>query len=310
MALTLGQLRQFCAEVVSPDSAGSTADREFMLWINSALMRCYTELHWDRIQFERKITVVPAVAGTDLTVVQGSRAVAFGSPITQAYLDDRWELQAEDESRWSFELDSIDALLPATGTLIEGDEWVAASAGPVNYNWVKTRYTLPDNAQRVSRVQVMENQQEVAILTPTEFDRQKMIAPNQSGNQPRFCCFRRGKLEIWPHPGSTYTKLGVTYIKGPTVLDDAELDDVEIDWDDSWRDLIQKALVLEGAWAQGENSPISYGVAKAEWEDRKAAYHQIAQKPDMTGQMQLQEPGEKDMRLDRSVNWMGPLRDL
>jgi hypothetical protein len=61
MALTLGELRAFCAEVASPDSAGASADREFMIWINAALLRCYTELHWDRLQFENKITVVPPV---------------------------------------------------------------------------------------------------------------------------------------------------------------------------------------------------------------------------------------------------------
>lgn len=313
MALTLGQLRAFCAEIASPDSAGDSADREFMVWINAALIRCYTELHWDRIQFEKKITVVPPVdGGATLNVTIGSRAIVLSAgSIAQAYLDDRWELQIDAENRWTFELYSIDdSPTNRNATLIEGDEWVAATATGLQHSWVKTRYTLPDNAQRVSRVQVLDNQQDVIVLAnPAEFDRARLEAPTQSGNQPRFCTFRRGKLELWPHPG-TYTKLSVTYIKGPTVLEDDALDAAVIDWDDSWRDLLQKAIQLEAAITQGENAPVVYPIARAEWEDRKATYHQKSTQPDLTGPMSLSMPVEMRQNLDRSTRFLGPLTDV
>lgn len=310
MPLTLGQLRTFCAEQASPDSAGASADREFMVWINAAMIRCYTELQWDRLQYEKKITIVPPIdGGANLNVVLGSRAIVLGAgTLAQSYLDDRWELQIAAEPRWTFELESIDT--PSTGTLIEGDEWVAATANGLQHSWVKTRYALPDAAQRVFRVQALDNQQEVIVLAdPAEFDRARLESPSQTGNQPRFCTFRRGCLELWPHPG-TYTKLSITYAKGPTVLDDDADDDTVIDWDDSWRDLLQKAIQLEAAITQGENAPISYPVARAEWESRKATYQTKSTVPDMVGPMALKMPVEMDTRMDRSIKFLGPLRDV
>ena len=313
MAITVGNLRLFCQEIASPDSSGETADREFMRWINAALMRCYTELHWDRIQFEKKLTVLPEVdGGATLNLTQGSGAIVLSSgTLDQNYVDERYELHVDGESRFSFELASIDdAPTNQNGTLIDGDEWIGTTQTGVQHYWVKTRYTVPDNAQRVSRVQILQTGMEVEILQPAEFDAVRSNNTTQRGAYPRFAAFRRGRLEIWPHPGSDYLKLGVTYIKGPTVVADAADDADEIDWDESWRDLIEKAIMLEAAITQADNSPVPYQIALAEWERRKATYQRISQKPDLTGPLNVRSPIEERRIGDRTITWLGPLEDV
>lgn len=295
MALTLGTLRTFCREIASPDSSGSTAEREFMVWINGAIERVFSATGWDQILHQQKITVIPRESLDTLSVTQGSLTITCSAPDTfrpsssTKYADDRWELHIEGESDEVFEIASYAS--DTSATLRSGDEWTGSTASNLDVYFVKTIYSLPNNAKQIMRVQVLETGIDVLLLTPDEFDFQKSTSPTQTGAYPRFATFRKNKIEIYPHPGDSYCKLGISYRKGPTVLADADVDATEIDWPDEWRDLLQKAITLEAAITQGENAPTPYAIALAEYERRLSAYKALDSNRDpMTGPLGVGDP--------------------
>lgn len=295
MAITLGTLRTFCQEIASPDSSGDTAEREFMHWINAAIQRVFSACAWDRILHQQKITVLPVESLDTLVVTEGSLALTcvaadtFRPSASTKYLDDRWELHIDGEADETFELAAIAS--DTAATLRAGDEWTGASATGVTVYFAKTIYSLPNNAKQITRVQVLEAPCDVLVLPPHEFDHQRSQAPTQRGGYPRFATLRKGKIEIWPHPGTEYCKLGITYRKGPTVLADADADATEIDWDEEWRDLLLRAITLEASITQGENAPIPYAIALAEFERRLANYKALdANKDVQTGPLGVNVP--------------------
>ncbi len=283
--ITLGQLRTFCREVASTDNSDTTANREFMGWINSALDRLYKVGGWDRTLTERKITVFPEETRDDVVVTQGSLNLSSVTGFLAKWLTGRWELAIEGYGRSTFELGTIGT--PATtATLREGDEWVGSS-GTVDVRFLNSRFALP-KVKNVHRVEVVEVGLPVESLPPEEFDRRKQTEPISSGD-PRYCTWRRGFLEIWPAP-TTYRKLSITYQREFTrIADDAD-DDDEVDWDEEERDVLEKAILVQAALTQGENSPISYSMATREFETALKSSKSFSQRPEMTGAMGDKRP--------------------
>lgn len=313
MAITIGSLRSFCAEIASPDSAGDTADREFMLWINAAIARLYSELGWDQILHERKVTVVPAESGSNLAVTQGSTSVTLGGGevFLDKYVTDEWEFYVEGDSSSYFVLESIDNAPDTAGTFRDGDEWIEATDAAAAWTAVQTKYTLPDNAKQIQRAQVLGIGDQLVILSPDEFDLQRSMNPTQTGSYPRFACLRENRLEIWPHPGSDYVKIGLSYRKGPPTYADAADDADEVDWSNEWRDLLHKAILLEAAITQGEGSPINYAVLTREYEDRLNRYKGLsANKANLSGPLDVRVPQATKNDPPRSFTWIGTLTDV
>jgi hypothetical protein len=315
MAITLGALRTFCQEIASPDSSGSTAEREFMHWINAAIQRVFSACAWDRILHQQKITVLPVETKTTLGVTQGSLAVtlsgadSFRPGASTKYLDDRWELHIDGETDESFELGSITS--DTAATLRTGDEWTGSTASNKTCHFAKTIYALPNNAKQVTRVQILETAADVVVLPPHEFDHQRSQNPTSRWAYPRFATLRKGKIEIWPHPGDDYCKLGITYRKGPTVLADADADATEVDWDEEWRDLLLRAITLEASITQGENAPVPYAIALAEFERRLANYKALdANKDVQTGPLGVNVPVSPPRIGEISQSWPLNLEDL
>jgi hypothetical protein len=314
MAITLADLRTYCAEIAGPDMSGSTADREHMIWINNAIRRVFSALAWDRIEHQQKLYVEPEESGSAMNVTQGSRSLVLTAGTFLAkYVTERWELVIDGEGSQTFELASIDNDPTNTqATMRVGDEWILATATGKTYYFLKTIYELPDNAKRVQRVQVLGSGQELIQLQPHEFDLQKAHNPAQRGAYPRFYCFRKNNLEIWPHPGSTRLKLGITYVKGPPApYTTATAGTQEIDWDEEWRDLLEAAIRIEAAVTQGENAPIPYAIAVTEWEQRLKTYQGLdnMRGEAFTGPIGLQGPLMDPFPRERSYSWVGPIVD-
>ena len=310
MAITLGDLRTFCAEIASPDSSGATADREFMVWINSATMRVFADNDWDKILHTRVINLLPQETGTALVVTQDSTAVTeTNSALLEKYVTDEWDLIVDGESSQVFELGTFTST--SAGAFRDGDEWIEAS-GTKSWTAVKTKYDLPDNAKNVLRVQLLQNGGfPVKYLPHNEYDMHKAHNPTQTGGDPRVYTLRNNKIEIYPHPGATRKKLGISYRKGPTVLADAALDAVEIDWDEEWKDLLYKAIQLEAAITQGKGAPVPYPLAKTAYEDRLKQYRGLdGNRPEFTGPMGLNHPRRMSFPTDISFSDATAISDV
>lgn len=290
MAITVGTLRTFCEERASPDSAGGTADREFMQWINSALVRLYKAGQWDRLIREEKRLIAPVETFTGvLGLTQGSLAVAVSAGALLAkYVTGRWELRVTSYDKGTFELAAI-AVGGATGTLRAGDEWPSATTLVATGQFLNTRLALP-LAKDVFRVRVVETGAPVTILTPVQFDRQRDLYPLGTTGDPRFCTFRRGNLEFWPHPGTLYRKLSITYHLSFTRIDDDEDDATEVEWDVEQQDLLEKAILLEAAITQGESAVVPYVVAEREFMNALHTDKEFMQRNNLTGRMGVQMP--------------------
>lgn len=287
MAITVGTLKDFCRERASSDNADTTANREFMGWINSALDRLYKVTSWDRTVAERKITVAPRESVTDAVVTQGSLALSSATGFLAKYLSGRWELLIDGYARSTFELDAI-AVGGLSATLRAGDEWTEASDTGVTIYFLNTRFALP-KVKNVLRVQVVETGVLVKVVVPHEFDHRKQLDPGSAGDA-RYCTWRQGFLEIWPCQTDSYRKLSVTYQREFTrIADDAD-DDDEVDWDEEEQDVLEKAILVQAALTQGENSPISYKMAKQEYQEALESSKGFSQRVDLSGPMGIHRP--------------------
>jgi hypothetical protein len=293
MAITLSDLRTYASEIASPDISGSTADREINSWINSAVRRVYAASGWDRILHQAKLTILPAETRTGMGVTAGSTAVTLSGVGSETFptkwADDRWELHIDGEDKEVFELASRASTTAAT--LRDGDEWTGSTATK-SLKVVKCIYPLEDTAKQVERVQNLENGLDLLVLAPHEFDLEKSWNPTEYA-EPRFATFRKGNLEIYPHHGSTteYRKIAISYRKGPPVYSTADAGATTVDWDEEWKDLLEKAICLEASITQSENSPIPYPIAEREYEKCLARYQGLnANKDPVTGPMGLAMP--------------------
>lgn len=309
MALTLGDLRTYCREIASPDSAGTTAEREFNVWINAALARVYMELEWDKLQHQATIPIeIAEEYSSDLTLVLGSSAVySAGGNLLAKYVTEEWDMVVDGESQRVFRLGTFTDVNNAT--MRTGDRWSQASAAGKSVTFAKTKYSLPDNAFQVQRVQVLQSGAPLARLTPEEFDRQKAFNATLLSGHPRFYTLRDETLEVWPHPGTTYVDLGISYRKGPTIYTVASLDSAEIEWPVTYADLIYKAILLEAAITQGEDSPVPYPVALREFDHRLGRFKNLdSDRRERAGPMSLRLPTHMPMG-QRSISWQGPIVD-
>ena len=266
MALTLGQLRQFAAEIASPDPSSLAADREISYWINAALRRIHAEHYWTHYSAVDRIYLDPEETGSNLVVTQDSVNITLtsGETFKTKYLTERWHLHVNGEGRMTFELKEI--VGPTEANLKDGHNYTQASTTE-SYTWSRHIYPLPNEAIRVLRIELMQNRFDLRHLQPHEFDLQRQSTPTQRGNDPIFYTFRGGNVEVWPAPGTQRHTLMVTYQKGPPSYKNDDVDDTAIDWDMRWDDLLQKAVILEASITQGSNAPVQMGVAKMEYEE-------------------------------------------
>jgi hypothetical protein len=263
---------------------------EFDLWINSALQRIYSDNDWDKILHTRLLNILPQESGTTMVATQDSLALALVGPeaFLQKYVDDEWQFVIGAETSQTFQIASFTSAISAT--LRDGDEWILATASGLTWSVFQNKYLLPDTAKNVVRVQDMANRNELSYLVPQEFDFSVSEDPTHRQN-PAYYTLREGRIEIYPHPGDTRMKLGLTYRKGPPVILPTDADADVIPWDREWRDILYKALMVEAAVTQGKRAPIPYELAVAAYEDRLRKLRGLdMNKSDMTGPMGLTFP--------------------
>ncbi len=294
MSILLSDLRTYCAEVASPDASGTTADRDFNNWINSAVRRIYAASGWDRILHQAKLTVLPAETRTGLGVTLGSLALTLSGVGAETFptkwADDRWELHIDGEDKEVFEIAT--RTNSTSATLRAGDEWTGTT-GSKAATIVKTIYPLTNTAKQLERVQNLETGYCFAILPPHEFDLEKHWTPTATGEM-RYATLRKGNLEVYPHHGSTtaYQKVAISYRKAAPVYATADAGATVVDWDEEWKDLLEKAICLEASITQGESSPILYPIAEREYEKCLGRYQGLgANKDPQSGPMSLMMPG-------------------
>ena len=310
MTITLGELRQYCSDHASPDSAGTSADREFMVWINAALEDIYTEFEWDHLEHKTKILLEKQEEVSTLGLTEGSKAITLSGADTFAskYVSEEWELFVEGEGDEVFRLESIDdSPTNQNATMKDGDEWTNADASNKTAYFVKTRYSLPTNCLQVVRCQVIEPNFNVRWRTPAQFDVEKAAFPKQKGTYPYYFTTRQGKLEVWPPAADEYFKLGISYRKGVTRYSTSDDDSTEIDWEEKYRDLLQKAILVQACISQGEEAPVPLGAAAAFYEKKLKLLKALdVNRVPKTGPMGLDLPNVNVRGLrprDRSASW-------
>lgn len=272
MAITLGDLRTFAAEIASADLSTAAGDREIQHWINNAIQRVWSEADWSWAMSEGRIYHVLAETGSAMTLTAASRTITLSGEVFEAkYLNERWHLHVNGEGSMTFEISSIES--PTSATLKSGHEWAADTSSGTSYTWSRHIYPLPENAKKVLRVQSVQNRFDLTGLLPQEFDQARQATPTQRGNTPLFYTVRRGNIEFWPGPDTeTHRTFILSYRRGPTTyLSDAP-DGDEVDWPSEWSDLLHKAITLEAAITQGKNAVVSYSLALKEYEDRVKLY--------------------------------------
>lgn len=265
MALTLGDLRTFCAETASPDANSAAADREFMLWINFALSRLWSEHDWTHARSVRKVILAPEESGSAMTVTQGSRTITLtGETFAEKYLTDGWRLNVTGEQRMLFRLASIES--PTSATLAEDELWIQATSAAASYTWSRYHYPLPEDAWRVTRVENVQSLGCVMHLEPDAFDSERSIGQNSRSGHPLCYTIRNSQLEVWPGPGSDYVPLEVTYTRKAPRYSVSDPSERTVDWPESKSELLYRAIMLEASVTQGEASPVPYGLASREYE--------------------------------------------
>lgn len=292
MALTLGTLRTFAAEIASADISTVLADREIQHWVNGAIQRVWSEAEWSWANSETRLALEFAESGSEMTLTSQSKTVTLtsGEVFLQKYVDDRWHLHVDGEGNMTFEIESIQN--PTTATLKVGHEWQQATSTSTTYVWSRHIYPLPLNAKHVSRVHDMQNRFDLRPLLPGQFDLTRQQTPTQRGNVPLYFTVRRGNIEFWPGPNAdTYRTMQLTVRRGPTTYQKDAADDTEVDWPGEWDDLLFKALMLEASITQGDNAPVPYPVALREYEERLKVYQsEDSNIQDIGGPMFLSSP--------------------
>lgn len=143
MAITVGELRTYCAEVAAPDPSDPAADREFMEWINGALGRLHRETGLDLTRREEKVVLPAAVAGVDLAVTAGSLvAIRATGTFSKQWLDERWALHIEGEPDAEFEIASLagNGGAQVTANLVFAAITITRAAG----SWITDGYVNGD----------------------------------------------------------------------------------------------------------------------------------------------------------------------
>jgi len=235
--------------------------------------------------------MTPEVSVGSVGLTQGSAAITLAGAFTfvAAYVTDRWALHINGEGNKIFRLKSIDdSPTNQAATLEDFQQWTQSS-GSQSGVFTKDIYALPNDADKILRVQCRETYTTLAGMRPQEFDHQRTILSTERGSEPRFYCLRQNHLEVWPAPGdSTYWTLDLTYRRGiPTVFATTGLDADTVDWPDAKRDLLEAAILLEASFYQTD-PPISLEKAASKYA-MTLEYHlnQDNSKQDMSGPMSL-----------------------
>ena len=291
MAITLGDLRTFAAEIASADISSAAGDREIQHWINNAIQRVWSESDWSWANSEARIALEFSESGSAMDLTSQSRVITLTGEVFKAkYLSDRWQLHVTGEGNMTLELESIQS--PTSATLKPGHEWAAATSTTTAYVWSRHIYPLPLNAKQVKRCQDMQNRFDLTGLSPSAFDQARQQTPTQRGNVPLFYTVRQGNIEFWPGPNSTtYRTMYLSIRRGPTIhLTDAPAGDT-VDWPEEWNDLLHKAIILEASITQGKNAVVDYPIALREYEERLKIYKaEDGNIQDLGGPMHLTSP--------------------
>lgn len=343
MSVTLGYLRTFCREVASPDSSGVSSEREFIVWINSALQRLWADADWAGIERSREM-LVPAEASGTASATNGSNSISLASGTWPSDVegnlttgDGPYELILEGDTSTTFRLVS-DSNGLSTGVLSRP---YLGTTGNTTYYLFKNKlgfFGTPETTdkllahrdiRKVTLVWDPRVRAEVPVLLPAEFDRERLLNPTEHSAQIRMATLRNGRLEIWPHPGSAQV-LHVSYLSGAPYVLTSDADTTVIDWPtdarvgmavgtssgevagSTWTDLLLKAILLEAALHQGEDAPVPYRLAKLEYLDRLTKYKSLdTQNVDRSGSVGRLPllglgPSERSFSDFRSITDVGP----
>lgn len=299
--LTLGFLREYCQEIASPDSSGASSEREFMVWINSALSRVWTDADWHSIQRTRILETPDEVSGAGTIPPGGTLLTTLNPPWPTDLAGDSvtgdgpWEVVLDQQAGNTF---FVTQVVGDDATLSHAFDPSAPSPN-VTYYAFKNKLgfgsldpVLAHHVPRqISLVWDTFQLREIRYLPPWRFEQVRGVNPTERSADPRFYTFRGNRLELWPHPGPS-RQIRVTYLAAPPYLLGSDPDTLLIPWQDDtqpptvlvppgptrdisgslWADLLQKAIALEAAFTQGNKGPIPYKLAKVEYEDRLRKY--------------------------------------
>jgi len=255
MAITLGDLRTYCREEVSPDASDGKAERSFMNWINMALSELWSRRVWDHARARYQSYLPAPTAGSNLDTTLGSTRFTLSSgTFTSTWLEENgFVIHTSGDDR-TFEFTSIDAG-GTFGDVLGGQEWTLASATGLTFKVFKEKYDLPDNAQRIEWVRLHQSRTLVAHQVPGVFDLNRQQSPTTNSSEPQFYTIRDGRMEIYPVPETART-LEITYVKGPPQYLAADADATEVDWPDQFKVLLQWAIALQGTAQQGPDRAV------------------------------------------------------
>jgi hypothetical protein len=293
MSITLGQLRTFCQEIASKDAAGSTAEREFMHWINGAEERLYLQSSPDITRRQILFTVPPvdtSIADGVATLNSLTITSVTGFPAT--IVSDRYGIHITGEDRIEFE--GATRVSANQVTLRAGDEWIQASATALAFYLVKNKFSIPSVAEIYSVK--LKDGREVMYLDPQSFDLRKQLNPCYRSDIPLYFTLRNDWLEIWPSPSTNYYKLNVTYRLGFTphssaaAADGGDADSTVLVWPDRWLGVLKKAILIEAAVTQGVNAPVPYPIALQEFSSALGMLQDNAAKELVPGPLNVRTP--------------------
>lgn len=263
MAITLGTLRQHCADLAH-DAADSKASRVRMVWIRSALSRIHSAHDWKAFYATQRIVLAPEETGSDLTVTQDGNTFVRGSTWTAKYLSQLWDCMVDADGTQAFQFSAISTI---TATLASGQYWLQSSGSSKTYTMARYRYDMPTDYSRVIQVEDLSSYRTLRHAIVSDFDRCRNRYPFRRGQPELFTIRDPQYIELFPGNDATRRAVQVTYLRMVTLPADADVDATTIDWPDEYREVLVKALALEASVWLGQSARIPFQIAKAEYDE-------------------------------------------
>lgn len=210
--------------------------------------------------------------------------------LEQKHVTERWRLSIDGEANVAFELGEVSS--PTSGKLASDQVWAqATAAAAAAYLW-RTTYPLPEDAAEISRAEVGQTLAPLCFMEPADFDRQVHVdGATVRGPYPVYFTVRGGNVEFYPGASDGYQVVLLTYRRKAPRYESSAAGDTAADWPEAMRDLLEAAISLLASKTQGANSPISYAIAMADYQETlKLAKAEDSNVVSQSGPMTLGRP--------------------
>lgn len=269
--IRLGELRQYAKDV----AWGATDDKARRLrnaWINQALRRVQGYCSWAWYQRIYPINLTAEITGSNASVTKGSRQVDLsgGELFTQDHVDQGWTLTFGQDANIPYRLVAQDG---DSGTLEA--EYIGDTATGLDYTLYRWRYPVPADTNKIQQIENPRTNQILQPVLPYKLDRLRHGNPSFRDSFPVAYCVRENEIQIWPGSGGELTRLLVSYEAAVPQFVQADPDDMVVDWQPEYRDLLERAIEVEvGRWLGGD-AQIDYQTALGEFNAAAARYQSL-----------------------------------